>query len=189
MNNLWLFIDLDGCLCCDQWRCEYLPKDLPIGNQHYHEYHKRHYGDLIYKPVQELLLGSSVPVSQRVVATCRPALFKETTIEWLRQFDIGYRYLDMRDNGDHRYCAEVKQSMLDNWEDKYFYSTPQLEPRPIPLLIDNDKRNIEMWQSYGDPTIHMGENVHSLDSFIGTNCPVGIEGTMGEPGIGGDPRL
>ena len=102
--------------------------------------------DVLIEPTRQLL-DLTYPSCPVVIVTGRPELYRAKTIQWLKDNDVRYEALYMRQNSDRRPDTIVKQEILDNYLDKCLVET----------VIDDRPSVIDMWRSNGLIVIDVGD--------------------------------
>jgi beta-phosphoglucomutase-like phosphatase (HAD superfamily) len=139
-------VDLDGTLSDASGRQHFLeqqPKDW-----------KRFFAAVGDDPVLAhvaRLLECLDPELQVVLLTARPVSTSEATTAWLARFDVGWDLLVMRDVNDYRPSPEAKQDAVRALVGVGF---------DIRLAIDDDPRNVAMFEAEGIPTLFVSSGYY-----------------------------
>ena len=81
-----------------------------------------------------------------IILTARPFAICDQTLDWLESHDVPWQALIMRSEDDPELSPEMKRIALNEIRAKGFTPT---------LAIDDDPRNIEMYQEEGIPSIYV----------------------------------
>lgn len=73
-----------------------------------------------------------------VIITGRPDVYRKVTEEWLRQFEVPYDHIFMRQPGDHRPDYIVKRELLN-----------KLDRSRVAFVIDDRREVCDMFRSCG----------------------------------------
>lgn len=131
-----IIIDLDGTLCNIDHRLNFVKTD---GKKNWKGFFEGIADDKVNGWCKELI---QLLCEKHAIVLCsgRPDDHKKVTERWLKENEINYRYLFMRQRGDFRPDTEIKQNILD-FEIKTRY-TPYLS-------IDDRATVVSMWRSNG----------------------------------------
>jgi hypothetical protein len=99
-------LDLDNCICDDQWRLARINWRTDDLSLRYANYHKQCSFDE-FKNRDLVQTADDI-----VIFTARPAEFRSRTETWLMMNKISPIRIMMRPDGDHRCSVELKKSML-----------------------------------------------------------------------------
>ena len=122
--------ELDGTLCL--FKSHRSPYDTAKGED-----------DLLCDVVSELINGKNV-----ILVSGREDKFREKTERWLTKHNIEYIDLFMRQTGDNRNDAVVKQEIYDNHiKGKY----------DINFVLDDRDRVVKMWRDNGLKCLQVAE--------------------------------
>jgi hypothetical protein len=148
-------IDLDNCLCDDEWRIPYILWQKTNPMERYHNYHLLGAFDNIGN--KSVLLQRDVEI---VILTARPVFYAAATTEWLKRRHIAYKHLMMRNNNDHRKSAHVKETMLNALlqHDEY-----EVKKEDIKMAFDDHPAIIEMYKANGIPATQL--SIHSTSAY------------------------
>lgn len=134
MAKLFCF-DLDGTLAN-------LDHRLPLLNKSFKEFEETCYMDTLNKWVADFLnlcreKGEILILSGR----SKQGNVEELTREWLRQNDIFYDYIVMREAGDNTPDHELKPKMLEEFlRDKDY---------EVQFIVDDRQRVVDAWRAHG----------------------------------------
>ena len=87
-----------------------------------------------------------------VVLTARPVWVREATIAWLERFEIRWDLLLMREEGDFRSSPDAKRDAVRALVGVGF---------ELRLAIDDDARNVAMFESEGVPCLHVAGGIET----------------------------
>lgn len=126
-----IMCDLDGTLCL-------------FGDEN--PYERDFLKDKLNPAVEQILAwkaageGDGYPETKLLLLSGRDDKFEEQTRDWLRENDIDYDYLLMRENGDSRKDTIVKREMYE----KYIKGKYNIE-----LVLDDRSSVVALWRSLG----------------------------------------
>ncbi len=99
-------LDLDNTIADDGWRIPRINWNEEDPTKRYHVYH------LLSGFDRTGNLSLVCPQGNNIIFTARPVAYREITEEWLRRHNIKFKFLLMRNNGDHRHSLALKREML-----------------------------------------------------------------------------
>lgn len=102
----YIILDLDNCIANDMWRIPAINWQWSNPTHRYHDYHSLAGFDEVGN--EDLIWGHGKKI---LIFTARPVQYAAITHEWLRRKGIEAAEVIMRNNGDHRSSAELKQAM------------------------------------------------------------------------------
>lgn len=148
-------IDLDNCLCDDEWRIPFILWQKTNPMERYHHYHMLAAFD---KPANKDVL---VPKNRElIIFTARPVFYAAPTTEWLKRNHIPHKHLMMRNNNDHRPSALVKETMLHALLQHTEY---EVKKEDIVMAYDDHAAIVTMYESLGIPATRLC--VHSTSAY------------------------
>lgn len=145
-------LDLDNTIADDGWRVKAIQWQHEDPTRRYADYHLLaafdHVGntDLLTKPLANLIL------------TARPVAYRAITLEWLRRKGIIADHVLMRNNGDHRSSAQIKQEQLQHLA--LFYD---ITPGQILHAYDDRQDVVDMFRRNG--ILSSRRPIHGEDAF------------------------
>jgi hypothetical protein len=134
-----IILDLDNCIASDAWRIPRINWQQSDPDRRYHDYHSLSAFDSVGN--RDLFEGRS----DIIILTARPVTFKAMTIEWLRRSGVPFKDILMRNVGDHRPSAKLKEVQL-NWLTEYAVGLSDIE-----WAADDRQDVLDMYASYGIP--------------------------------------
>lgn len=139
-----VIFDMDGTLCDVRSIRHHLEADPATGKKrNFHAFHSASMECPPHPQVATLAREVSAAGARIVITTAREARWSFHTALWLRDREITYDAMLMRDNGDFRPDAEVKRSLI-----------PQLLARYSPVAAIDDRDDIiEVWRESGISTV------------------------------------
>jgi beta-phosphoglucomutase-like phosphatase (HAD superfamily) len=145
-----VIVDMDGTLCDVRSVRHFVepPPGVEGFKRNFHAFHSASLECPAHQPVIDLLdhcRGAGLKV---LVVSAREARWGFLTALWLREHDIAYDEMLLRHSGDYRSDVEVKQEIAKQLLERF---------QPV-LAIDDRYEVIEVWHSYGIPTVQIEED-------------------------------
>lgn len=139
---------MDGTLCDVRSIRHHLEANPASGlKRNFHAFHAASIECPAHPQVAALARELSAAGLRIVITTAREAKWSFHTALWLRDLDIEYDAMLMRENGDFRPDADVKRALV-----------PQLFARYTPVAAVDDRDDIiEVWRESGIPTVKVTE--------------------------------
>jgi len=139
MKNIVVF-DLDGTLADCSQRIHHILKEKKDWDSFFKDC-------LSDKPIQHMiglpkLFGTQYKV---VIVTGRSDIAKEETEIWLKENDVYYDSLYMREQGDHTDDDVLKLKMVESFKEKILF------------VFEDRNRVVKMWRDAGIPCFHVAE--------------------------------
>lgn len=132
-----VIFDVDGTLC-DVSSIRYL---LDGKDRNFHRFHVESTG-CPTNPHVAALTHALKPDVARVVVTARSTRYYQHTIWWMMLNNVRFDTIYMRQDGDFRKDAIVKQEILNQINEHY----------DVKFAIDDNPNVIEVWKRNGIPT-------------------------------------
>lgn len=141
---MYRILDLDNCISDDGWRIKNIwwQHGNPLRYQEYHTlaaYDSFRNAHLVRDAAQQR--------ERIIVMTGRPAMFRASTVEWLRRNGIGFEHILMRNDDDHRPSVDVKKTQLDWLHGLYSVKVSEItsayddRPEICDMYMDNGIHN------------------------------------------------
>lgn len=131
-NPKAIIVDLDGTLCL-------------FGNKN--AFDRDFINDTLNVAIAKVLRGY---IGHIYLFSGRNDKYQKETVEWLNKYEIPYKSLTMRKDGDTRPDYEVKKEMFDNIiRDKYY----------VDFVFDDRPQIIDLWKSLGLTVFNVGEGI------------------------------
>lgn len=129
-----VIFDLDGTLAKIGDRSPYDGKSCAV--------------DLVNESVRELFWKMTVEGTKGIIFSGRNGDSRQETMEWLKLNEINFDELHMREIGDSRKDAIIKEEMFDKFiRDKY----------NVVMVVDDRKQVVDMWRSLGLTCLQVNE--------------------------------
>lgn len=140
-------IDLDNCLCDDEWRIPFILEQKTNHMERFHNYHLLSAFDKAHN--KDVLLPRDVEV---VIMTARPVFYAALATEWLKRNHVTYKHLMMRNNNDSRASVMVKETMLQSLLQ---HSEYEVSKDRIKMAYDDQQEIIDMYKANGIPATRL----------------------------------
>lgn len=141
-DKKYIWMDLDGSLCNCDHRLHFIKDE---GKKDWNSFFAAMDKDKV-NIVAKQLIDLTYPDYPVVIVTGRPEKYREVTAKWLKDNDIRYDALYMRQDGDRRPDNIAKQEILDLYLDK----------SKIEVAIDDRRQVLQMLRANKIKTINMG---------------------------------
>lgn len=148
-------IDMDNCLCDDEWRIPFILWQKTNPMERYHHYHML--GAFDKAANKDVLLPKGVEI---VILTARPVFYAAATTEWLKRNHVTHKHLMMRNNNDHRPSRAVKETMLQALLQHTEY---EVKKEDIIMAYDDHAGIIDMYKANGIPATQL--SIHSTSAY------------------------
>ena len=143
-NTKLIIIDLDNCICDDEWRIKHIDWTSDNPEKRYKHYHAAITHDAEAKNQHLFQTGSSVDRPVIVISTSRPYWTMDATNVWLRKNNVQAVFICMRKYNDHRSSVDIKQDAIHHIETAF----PEI-PKSQWMAYDDRQDIVDMYIANG----------------------------------------